>query len=122
MNTHKIDALFEIYFSCMGSEHYFTQMMKAFITPSMEGYGREYVCCVLASAFNKEDEKYFGETGVKLCVDEPAVAKDEEIIISDKEFLKRLEVEYMKFITIYPERKQEVSKYFQKLNESLSEK
>ncbi len=119
MNSQEIDKLFEMYFGCMRSEYYFIQMLKAFITPRMEGYGRECVCCVLASAFREGEEEYFGETGVKLCINEPAVSKDVEIIVSNEEFLRRLKIEYLKFLRNYPQKSQDATQYFEMLEEKL---
>jgi len=119
MENHEIDKLFEIYFGCMRSEYYFTQMIKAFTASGMEGYGRECVCCVLASAFREGEEEYFGETGVKLCINEPAVSKDVEIIVSYKEFLRRLKIEYLNYLAKYPKKSQDAIKYFGTLEEKL---
>jgi len=119
MDKHEIDNLFEIYFGCMRSEYYFIQMLKAFSTPGMEGYGREYVCCVLASAFRKGDEEYFGESGVKLCINEPAYSKDIEITVSNEEFLRRLKIEYLKYLVNYPQKLQDANKYFEMVEQKL---
>jgi predicted Ser/Thr protein kinase len=119
LNSEEIDKLFEIYFGCMRSEYYFIQMLKAFITSGMEGYGREYVCCVLASAFKEGEEEYFGETGVMLCINEPAVSKNVEIIVSNEEFLRRLKIEYSNYLINYPEKAQDAINYFEMLEEKM---
>jgi hypothetical protein len=119
MENQEIDKLFEIYFGCMRSEYYFMQMLEAFIKPGIEGYGREYMCCVLAGAFKEGEEEYFGQTGVKLCINEPVISKDVEIIVSNEEFLRRLKIEYSKYLTNYPEKSQDATRYFEMLEEKL---
>lgn len=119
VNLNEVDNLFEIYFGCMRSEYYFIKMIEAFVTPGIEGYGRECVCCVLASAFKKGEEEYFGETGVKLCINEPAVSRDVEIIVSYEEFLRRLRIEYSNYLLNYPKKSQDAIKYFKTLEEKL---
>ena len=121
MNNQEIDQLFEIYFGCMRSEYYFMQMLKAFITRGMEGYGRECVCCVLSSAFRKGEEEYFGETGVKLCINEPAVSKDVEIIVSNEEFLRRLKIEFLKYLSNYSANTHETTEYYEILEQKLKQ-
>ncbi len=120
MNTNQLDELFEIFFRCMRGEYYFLKMLEAFVTPGMEGYGREYVCCVFSSAFQEGEEEYFGKTGVKLCINEPAVPEDIEIVISNEEFLRRLSKEYFNYLTEYPLKKQDAIKYFEMIKKKLT--
>ena len=113
----EIDELFKIYFSCIDGRYRFIQALKSFAKG--EGYGQEFVCCLFASDFYPCEEDYFGDTGVQIIVDYPAYDEDVFAIISNEEFFEYLTNECIKFINEFPDKKDEVNDYLNKIKINL---
>lgn len=81
---------------------YFIEALKSFSIG--EGYGQEYVCCTLPGDYQEWEEGYFGDSGVKISIDYPAIDEDMIAIISYKEFYIYLLEQGNKFIDEFPEK------------------
>lgn len=116
--TEKIEIkeLFNVYFWYMKGR-YFIEALKSFSIG--EGYGQEYVCCTFPGDYQQWEEGYFGDSGVKISADYPAVDNDIIAIISNEEFFQYLIVEGNKFIKQFPEKIDEVNEYLIKIKERL---
>ena len=113
----EIDKVFKIYFICIEGRYRFTQALKSFAKG--EGYGQEYVCCIFANEFRTWEEEYFGSTGVQISIDYPAYDEDVVAIVSNEEFFEYLTNECIKFINEFPDKKDEVNDYLNKIKINL---
>ncbi len=112
-DKNDVDELFKIYFSCIKGR-YFSEALKAF--EIYDGYGHECVCCSLASTYQSWEEGYFGETGVKISIDYPAVSTDTIAIVTNEEFYKYIAEESKK----YPDLSMEINKALEGIRKRLN--
>ena len=112
----EIRELFKVYFWYMKGR-YFTEALKSFSIG--EGYGQEYVCCTFPGDYQQWEEGYFGDSGVKITADYPAVDNDVLAIISYEEFFGYLLEEADKFISEFSEKNCEVNEYLAKIKEII---
>ena len=80
----------------------------------------DYMSCHFATEFsNKNDEEYFGENGVVFYLDYPAVDKDCAIVLSYDEFLEVVKCRYKEYISVNPEKKDEIIQLLDILEQKL---
>lgn len=108
----EIKELIETYFWYIRGR-YFIEALKSFSIG--EGYGQECVCCTFPNDYVEWEEGYFGNTGVKMSADYPAVDEDIIYIFSYEEFYKILLEKSDEFINKYQDMEDEVNGYLKKI-------
>lgn len=80
----------------------------------------DYMSCHFATEFsNKDDEEYFGESGVVFYLDYPAVDNDCAIVLSYDEFLEVVKCRCKEYISVNPEKNDEIVQLLDILEQKL---
>lgn len=79
----------------------------------------EEMRCYFSSEFPKDDEEYFGDTGIAFYFDPPAVHDDCVVVLSNEQFVQIVREKYKDFIQKNKSKEDEICFLLEKLKKKL---
>lgn len=113
----RLDELFKVFFWYL-EDRYFLEALSLFANGI--GYRRDSVSCNFCWEYSKDDENYFGDTGVRISENIPGTEEEIYEIVSFKKFYSYLFDESVNYSNRFPEEINEVTDYLFNIRKRLN--